>query len=78
MKYLVFIEKGKNSYAALASDDVPGAYLAVGSTREEVISSVETGLRSHLDILFDEGVIEEPASTAEFEYVDFEENAANV
>lgn len=70
MKYSVFIEKGENSYAALASDDVPGAYIAVGKTREEVIASVEKGLRVHLKILFDEGTIKELVSTAQFEYVD--------
>jgi predicted RNase H-like HicB family nuclease len=64
MRYLVIIEEGPTSYGAHVPD-LPGC-IAVGETREEVLTLVREAIEFHLEGLKQEGQpIPEPSSTGE-------------
>jgi predicted RNase H-like HicB family nuclease len=64
MQYLVVVEKGPSSYGAHVPD-LPGC-IAVGETKEEVLSLIREAIEFHLEDLKHEGQpIPSPASTSE-------------
>jgi predicted RNase H-like HicB family nuclease len=64
MQYLVVVEKGPSSYGAHVPD-LPGC-IAVGETKEEVLSLIREAIEFHLEDLKHEGrPIPSPASTSE-------------
>ena len=64
MKYLVVIEKGKNSFGAYVSD-LPGCAV-VGKTREEALELVREAVELHITSLREDGgAVPGPASTRE-------------
>jgi predicted RNase H-like HicB family nuclease len=65
MKYLVIVEKGKNSWGAYVPD-LPGCAV-VGETREEALRLIREGIELHIASLRQEGTpVPEPASTTEY------------
>ena len=65
MKYAVVIEKGDKSFGAYVPD-LPGC-VAVGETREEVISLIREAIEFHLDGMKENGEgMPEPHSEAEY------------
>ena len=65
MKYAVVIEKGDKSFGAYVPD-LPGC-VAVGETREEVISLIREAIEFHLDGMKEDGEgMPEPHSEAEY------------
>ena len=63
MKYTVIIEKGPTSYGAYIPD-LPGC-VAVGDTREEVISLLTAAVAHHVELVAKHGdTIPLPASAA--------------
>jgi predicted RNase H-like HicB family nuclease len=65
MEYMVVIEKGEDSYGAYVPD-LPGC-VAVGDTREEVLSLIEEAIVLHLEMLQEEGLpIPKPHSVSEY------------
>ena len=64
MQYLVVVERGSTSYGAHVPD-LPGC-IAVGQTREEVLSLIREAIAFHIEGLKEEGLpIPEPSSTGE-------------
>ncbi len=66
MKYMVVIEKGEDSYGAYVPD-LPGC-VAVGDSREEVLSLIQEAIVLHLEMLQEDG-IQIPAPHSMSEYV---------
>ena len=63
MKYTVIIEKGPTNYGAYIPD-LPGC-VAVGDTREEVISLLTAAVADHVELMAEHGeTIPLPASAA--------------
>ena len=64
MRYLVVLEKGPTSYGAYAPD-LPGC-VAVGETKEEVLTLIREAIEFHLEGMTQDGEpIPPPASTSE-------------
>lgn len=64
MRYLVVVEKGPTSYGAYVPD-LPGC-IAVGETREEVLTSIQEAIEFHLEGLKEDGhPIPPPSSSSE-------------
>jgi predicted RNase H-like HicB family nuclease len=64
MRYLVVVEKGLSSYGAHVPD-LPGC-IAVGETKEEVLSLIREAIEFHIEGLKQEGQpIPAPTSTSE-------------
>ena len=65
MKYLIVIEKGEKSYGAQVPD-LPGC-IAVGESREEVISLIREAIELHIVGLRELGEpVPPPSSVSEF------------
>jgi predicted RNase H-like HicB family nuclease len=65
MKYLVVIEKGRNSFGAYVPD-LPGCAV-VGETREEALQLIREAVELHLSSMREHGdPVPEPASTTEY------------
>lgn len=67
MRYMVVIEKGKNSWGAYVPD-LPGC-VAVGETEAEVKQLIQGAIELHLEDLAESG-IEIPAPMSKSDYVD--------
>ena len=64
MRYLVIVEKGPTSYGAHVPD-LPGC-IAVGETKEEVLSLIREAIEFHIEGLKQDGQpIPPPSSTSE-------------
>lgn len=64
MKYLVVIEKGVTSYGAHVPD-LPGC-IAVGNTKDEVLTLIREAIEFHIEGLRQDGAsIPPPVSTSE-------------
>ena len=64
MRYLVVVEKGPTSYGAYVPG-LPGC-IAVGETREEVLTSIQAAIEFHLEGLKEDGQpIPPPSSSSE-------------
>ncbi len=64
-KFLIVIEKGKNSYGAY-SPDIPGC-VAVGKTKEEVEQKMYEAITFHIEGLLEDGLpLPKNESVAEF------------
>jgi predicted RNase H-like HicB family nuclease len=69
MKYLVIVEAGPTSYGAHVPD-LPGC-IAVGETKEEVLSLIRETIEFHLEGLKQDGLsIPQPISTSEVVEID--------
>ena len=69
MKYLVIVEAGPTSYGAHVPD-LPGC-IAVGETKEEVLSLIRESIEFHLEGLKQDGLsIPQPISTSEVVEID--------
>jgi predicted RNase H-like HicB family nuclease len=69
MKYLVIVEAGPTSYGAHVPD-LPGC-IAVGETKEEVLSLIRESIEFHLEGLKQDGLsIPQPMSTSEVVEID--------
>lgn len=65
MKYMVVIEEGGDSFGAYVPD-LPGC-VAVGDTREEVLSLIEEAIGLHIEMLREEGIpLPTPHSVSEY------------
>ena len=65
MRYMVVVEKTRNSYGAHVPD-LPGC-IAVGETREEALQLIQEAIEFHLDGMREEGEpIPEPSATSEY------------
>ncbi len=65
MQYLVVVEQGPTSFGAYVPD-LPGC-VAVGETREEVLTLIREAIELHLDSLRQEGSpLPPPSSTVEY------------
>lgn len=65
MQYMVIIEQGEDSYGAYVPD-LPGC-VAVGDTREEVLSLIQEAIVLHLEMLQEDGLpIPQPHSVSEY------------
>lgn len=65
MKYMVVIEKGEDSYGAYVPD-LPGC-VAVGDSREEVLTLIQEAIGLHLEMLQEDGFqIPIPHSVSEY------------
>jgi predicted RNase H-like HicB family nuclease len=65
MRYLVVIEQGEHSFGAYVPD-LPGC-VAVGDTREEVITSIQKAIEMHLEGMREDGLtIPQPSSAPEY------------
>lgn len=65
MEYMVIIEKGPNSFGAYVPD-LPGC-IAVGDTREEVLTLIQEAIEFHLEALREEGeAIPSPAYSSAY------------
>ena len=64
MRYLVVVEKGPKSFGAYVPD-LPGC-IAVGETRDEVLTSIHEAIEFHLEGLKEDGQpIPPPSSSSE-------------
>jgi len=64
MRYLVVVEKGPSSYGAYVPD-LPGC-IAVGDTRDEVLTLIHEAIEFHLEGLKEDGQpIPSPSSSSE-------------
>ena len=64
MQYLVIVEKGPSSYGAHVPD-LPGC-IAVGDTKDEVLSLIREAIEFHIDGMKQDGEpIPPPSSTSE-------------
>ncbi|HRX04871.1 MAG: type II toxin-antitoxin system HicB family antitoxin [Anaerolineae bacterium] len=54
MKYMVVIEEGEDSYGAYVPD-LPGC-VAVGDTRDEVLTLIQEAIVLHLEMLQEDGL----------------------
>ena len=68
-RYMVVIERGESSWGAHVPD-LPGC-VAVGETREEVVSLVREAIALHIDGLKGQG-LPVPRPSSEGEFVDVE------
>jgi predicted RNase H-like HicB family nuclease len=69
MRYMVVVEKGKESYGAHVPD-LPGC-IAVGQSREEVLKLIREAIELHLEGLKDAGEpVPMPSSMSEYVDVD--------
>ena len=68
-RYMVIIERGESSWGAHVPD-LPGC-VAVGETRDEVISLIREAIALHIDGLRQEG-LPVPKPISEGEFVDVE------
>ena len=65
MQYLVIVEKGPSSYGAHVPD-LPGC-IAVGDTKDEVLTLIREAIEFHLAGMREDGQpIPEPNSTVEY------------
>jgi predicted RNase H-like HicB family nuclease len=65
MQYMVVIEQGEDGYGAYVPD-LPGC-VAIGDTREEVLSLIQEAVVLHLELLEEEGLpIPQPHSVGEY------------
>lgn len=65
MRYMVVVEKGPTSYGAHVPD-LPGC-IAVGESREEVLSLIRDAIAFHIEGLKEQHLsIPQPSSTGEF------------
>jgi predicted RNase H-like HicB family nuclease len=65
MKFLVVIEKGRNSFGAYVPD-LPGCAV-VGETREEALQLIREAMELHVSSMREHGdPLPEPASTTEY------------
>lgn len=65
MEYVVIIEQSEDGYGAYVPD-LPGC-VAVGDTREEVLSLIQEAIVLHLEMLQEEGLpIPKPHSVSEY------------
>ena len=63
MRYLVILEQGPSSFGAYVPD-LPGC-VAVGDTREDVLTIIQEAIEFHLEGLKEGGIsIPRPASTS--------------
>ncbi len=63
MRYLVILEEGPSSFGAYVPD-LPGC-VAVGDTREEVLTLIQEAIEFHLEGMKEEGLsIPRPASSS--------------
>ncbi len=67
MRYMVIIEKGRDSWGAYVPD-LPGC-VAAGESREEVVKLIKEAVEFHLEGLREEGQ-RIPKPSSEIEYVD--------
>jgi len=65
-EYMVVIEQGEGGFGAYVPD-LPGC-VAVGETREEVLTLIQEAMALHLELLREEG-IPTPQPHSESEYV---------
>lgn len=64
MRYLVVVEKGPTSFGAHVPD-LPGC-IAVGETKEEVLTLIREAIEFHIEGLKEDGLpVPAPASTSE-------------
>ena len=64
MRYLVVVEKGPTSFGAHVPD-LPGC-IAVGETKEEVLTLIREAIEFHIEGLKEDGMpIPAPSSTSE-------------
>lgn len=69
MQYLVIIEQGPTSYGAYVPD-LPGC-VAVGETRDEVMTLIREAIALHLASLRAQGIpVPEPTSASTYVYAD--------
>jgi len=61
MQYLVIVEKGATSFGAYVPD-LPGC-VAVGDTREEVLTLIHEAIEFHIDGLKEDGLPVPPPSS---------------
>ena len=54
MQYMVVIEEGESSYGAYVPD-LPGC-VAVGDTRDEVLTLIQEAIALHLEMLQEDGL----------------------
>lgn len=65
MKYAVIIERGPSSFGAYVPD-LPGC-VAVGNTRDEVMTLIQEAIEFHIEGLKEDGQpVPSPSSTIEF------------
>ena len=65
MRYLVVIEQGESSIGAYVPD-LPGC-VAVGDTREEVLTSIQKAIEMHLEGMREDRLaIPQPSSAPEY------------
>jgi predicted RNase H-like HicB family nuclease len=65
MRYAVVIEEGESSFGAYVPD-LPGS-IAVGETKEEVLSLIQEAIEFHIEGLREDGQpIPEPSSSIEY------------
>lgn len=65
MEYMVIIEESENSYGAYVPD-LPGC-VAVGDTREEVLTLIQEAMVLHLELLREDGLpVPHPHSVSEY------------
>jgi len=65
MEYVVIIEQGDDSFGAYVPD-LPGC-VAVGESREEVLTLIQEAVALHLELLREEGLpIPQPHSVSEY------------
>ena len=67
MRYVVIVEKGKNSFGAHVPD-LPGC-VAVAETKEEVLEFIQEAIEFHIEGLREDGQPVPPPSSS-IEYVD--------
>ena len=68
-RYMVVVERGESSWGAHVPD-LPGC-VAVGETRDQVMSLIKEGVALHIDGLKQEG-LPVPKPVSEGEFVDVE------
>ena len=65
MQYMVVIEEGESSYGAYVPD-LPGC-VAVGDTRDEVLTLIQEAIALHLEMLQEDGLpMPRPHSASEY------------
>jgi predicted RNase H-like HicB family nuclease len=65
MRYIVIVEKGENSFGAYVPD-LPGC-VAIGETREEVLTLIYEAIEFHIEGLLEDGLpIPAPVSSSEY------------
>jgi len=65
MRYMVVVEEGPSSFGAYVPD-LPGC-VSVGSSREEVLRTIQEAIEFHLEGIKDQGAsVPQPHSYSEF------------